>query len=368
VTQNVIIDDIPSTGKAPENTEASDRLRRKVMNDFQRLIREKMNSIRSNSMAYVNKRARSKSGVTKELRKVLKSATFIAAHPNRFQAGGFVVEDTQYFVLHRPGRMQKAARVDNIIREFVQRGRQASTHFIISQAGALIQMVDLADIAFHCGESAPATNNNSVGVELEGAIGDPISGEMLSTLYLLIGMIAHLSGMSIGYSTILNHSAILPREKTDAWITKRSGNVVVDSRVQRLVISAALARNALGDASPASLYQAPFDPVSDTATKTAEILALARIPGTSFLELSRIQSSAASVAAFSRSSRFAALDRATLGFLAANHSSFQNETLGAGLAQFMRDNNLRVVPVPQTNNVGVLFDPSTGTLNDGEPL
>lgn len=359
------VDNIPATGKA--RTEAEDAARKKIVRRYERFVRDKMGQINNNAGAYVNKRTHSKSGVSIELRKVLKSATFVAAHPTRFQAGGYAVEDTKYFVLHRPGRQIKAAWFDNIIREFTQPNRKASTHFIISQAGALVQMVDLGDIAYHCGDSSPATNVNSVGVELEGAVGQPMSSAMLDSLANLIATVAAISGMDITEETVLNHSTILPNEKIDAWITRRIHGRIEDSKLRQILNMANTAYTKFASGSR-DFYKPPFDPREDAATKVGEIMALAAAPGTSYLEMARLQSAAASQAALGRTMMFGSIDRTAVGMNSAMHAAGLMEQMGSSLADFIRDNNIRVDPTPQENNAGVLLDQETGLVNDGDPL
>lgn len=360
------IDNIPSTGKA--RTDAEERTRTKIVRQYESLVRDKMTQITRNSAAYVNKRARSKSGVAVQLRKVLKSATFIAAHPDRFRAGGYVVEETKYFILHRPGRNAKAARLDNIIREFVQPGRKASTHFVIGQSGALIQMVDLADISFHTGTSRGPLNSNSVGVEIEGAIGQPFTDAALDSTAELIATIAAISGMPINDTTVLNHSTILPSKKLDAWVTKQSGGLVTDSLLKQLLKDANKRFQRITSSPPADgYYKPPFDPRQDAAAKVGELMALAAAPGTSFLEMSRVQSAAAAQAALSRGMAYSFVERSTIGIGAAAFAQGTVDQSARALAAFIRDNNIRAVPVPQENNEGVLYDANTGLLNDGDP-
>lgn len=362
-----IVDNIPATGTARTDTE--ELARKKVVDRYQRLVRDKMTQIGRNASAYVNKRVHSRSGVTQELRKVLKDFTFIAAHPTRFRAGGFVVEENKYFILHRPGRHVAASRLDNIIREFVQENRQASTHFVIGLSGAQVQMVDLADIAFHTGTSNHPLSSESVGVEIEGAVGQPITQAALDTTAELIAKIAAISGMPINEKTVLNHSTILPNAKSDAWITKRSGGVVTDSKLIQLINNAKSRYQRIINSPPADgYYQPPFDPIQDSTTKMKELIALAAAPGTTFLEMSRIQNAAASESASGRTMSYSLLNRSAIGSRAATHSAGLIEQAGNALASFIRDNDTRAVPAPQTNNVGVLYDSDTGLLNNGEPL
>lgn len=362
-----IVDDIPATGKA--RTDAEEKARKKIVRQYENLVRDKMSQITSNAGAYVNQRAHSKSGVGIELRKVIKAATFIAAHKSRFKPGAFVVEETKYFILHRPGRNAAASRLDNVIREFVQANRVASTHFVIGQSGALVQMVDLGDLAFHTGTKRGPLSSDSVGVEIEGAVGQPFTPAALNATAELIATIAAISGMPINDKTVLNHSTILPKQKTDAWITKRSKGVVTDSRLQQLILAANERYKKILATPPADgFYKEPFDPRQDAATKVGELMALAAAPGTTFLEMSRVQSAAASQAALSRTMGYSTINRGIIGVSAALFSSGAVDQIGKSLASFIRDNNIRAVPTPQENNVGVLYDPDTGLLNDGKPV
>lgn len=355
--------DIPSTGKAPTPRET--RARKKIVREYERLVRDKLGQIATNAAAYTNKRTRSKSGVTKDLRKVLKIATFVAAHPYRFKTGGYVVTETKYFVLHRAGNKPKGGRIDNLIREFVQPGRVASAHFLISQTGSIIQMVDLADTAIHCGPSRPAFNSNSVGVELEGAIGETISAAMFNALAQLIATIAKISGMPITVGTVLNHSSILPRQKTDAWVPKRRRGKIVDSKVKKIVKDANIALSGLSG-SEGDFYQPPFDARDDAKSKATELQALAAAPGTSYLEMARIQAAASAQAAASRGVAFSWATRQDIGNAAAAQAGGALQSEAQSLATFIRDNNIKSVPTPQANNSGVLYDRKTGLLNNGE--
>ena len=358
-----IVANIPATGQAP--TKGEDPARRKIIRQYRFLVRQKMGQIQGNAAAYVNKRAHSKSGVTVELRKILKLATFIPAHPTRFAVGGFVVEECKFFVLHRPGPKVKNARFDNIIREFVQPGRKASTHFVISDSGALVQMVDLADIAWHMGTKRSPLNSESVGVEIEGALHEPITAAALDALVGLIGVIAHISGMPLNTNTVLNHSTVLPDKKADAWITRRTRGNIEDSRLKQIISRAQQVKDNL---TGTDYYKPPFDPKVDAAAKAGEIKALAATPGTTYLELSRLQAAGGDAAASARTTELATVDRAEVSTRASSHATGRVEQEGNKLATFEQDNNIQATPVPQTNNTGVLYDKNTGLTNDGEPL
>lgn len=158
--------------------------------------------------AYANKRvqvSKKIAGINPRLAyRVVSGAEFIPAHPSRFEVRG-PGRELRYtnFILHRPAGIDLRAfargitgqdgvnytlkqlvdfyttycSTDNLMGIFRAKGDQVSTHFIIGLDGRLIQMIDLADKAWHTktkphpklsGETV--YNANSVGVELEGAV------------------------------------------------------------------------------------------------------------------------------------------------------------------------------------------------------
>ncbi len=113
--------------------------------------------------------------------------------------------------------------------EFSQQNRPASTHFIIGKSGELVQMVDLDDVAFHTfrrphpfDRGLPrVTNDNAVGVELEGPIFDVFTTAQLQKLAQLLRMMHDLYGISLDYDPkrnfVLGHDEIHPSCKKDPW-------------------------------------------------------------------------------------------------------------------------------------------------------
>jgi hypothetical protein len=346
------VDDIVATGKA--DVQAKENLSELNL-QFRRFMRDEMTRMGANAFAYANKRVHSKSRSEPILRKVLKDATFIPAHPTRFQAGGYNVEQTKYFVLHRPGREPKAARVDNIIREFVNENRKASTHFIIGQNGALIQMVDLGDIAYHCGGSRPAINSNSVGVELEGAVGEPVSSAMMYALSKLVATIHLMSGMPLDDAHILHHYEILPKQKVDAGVPVNAGRVALEA--QALASSGKISTD---------FYQPPFDPRESVSGIASSISALAAAPGTTQLMRGAYFASAATVGTLSRSIGLSATARENIAQQAAQQMTQKQLQTARDLASKLSVEDTQSQVTPQTNTKGVLFDPTTGLYNDGK--
>jgi len=225
---------------------------------FNRWVRYQRFLIRDNAEAYANKRARKlpydASGRTKLAEKIVVGATFIPAHPSRYEAlGKGRGRKFKYFIVHRPGGPKSATKphgilypgdagygpafayavracsLKNIIYEFSQENRPASTHFIIGKGGELIQMVDLDDVSYHTftrphpfnRSLEKITNDNAVGVELEGPVFDTFSEAQLQKLAILLRMMYDLYGISLDYDPkrlfVLGHDEIHPARKKDPW-------------------------------------------------------------------------------------------------------------------------------------------------------
>ena len=225
---------------------------------FNRFVRYKRSVIRENAEAYANKRARKMpydvSGRNTFAEKIVVGATFVPAHPSRYEAlGKGRGRKFKYFLIHRPGGPKtktkpfktlfpgeagydaafayavRACSLKNTIYEFTHENRPAATHFIIGKSGELVQMVDLDDVAFHTrGRPHPydrslprITNDNSVGVELEGPIFDSFTTVQLQRCAELIRMMADLYGISLEYDPerlyVLTHDEIDKSRKKDPW-------------------------------------------------------------------------------------------------------------------------------------------------------
>jgi hypothetical protein len=205
-------------GKGP-----STALESTTFKDYQRFMQQELANVSANVDAYMNKRARPRdfyaSGSDSGLKMVLKGATFVPAHPTRWKPG-LDLRQVTHFVVHRPGLYPPACTLTNIVREFSQENRNASTHFIIGLNGELIQMVDLADIAFHAGKSPGlGTHGNkiSVGVEIEGAIGERFSVEAYTTLAKLLSILANKTQIHLNNASrvVVGHSEVRPGKKLD---------------------------------------------------------------------------------------------------------------------------------------------------------
>lgn len=193
---------------------------------YRSFVKQELGDISDNVRAYLGKTPRKfdfYNGQRKPgLRKVLKGATFIPAHPTRWQPG-FELEPMTHFVVHRPGIYAPACTLVNIIREFTSQHRPASTHFVIGFNGELIQMVDLEDESYHAGKSPGLrkggrnANKFSVGVELEGAVGEKLTFAQYTTLAKLLRILADNSQLDLDANprVVVGHEEIRPKDKID---------------------------------------------------------------------------------------------------------------------------------------------------------
>lgn len=147
----------------------------------------------ANAYVYLNKRVESRLFGDGKAKKIVTGATFVPAHSSCYEMGGFKVESMKYFVVHRPDYSEKGSTLFALLREFSTPGKTAASHFLIDLNGNLYQMVDLGDVAYHCGASSPANNQNSSGVELEGAVGSNITQAQYVTLAKLLGKLNSVS-------------------------------------------------------------------------------------------------------------------------------------------------------------------------------
>ena len=348
------VSDIPATGQA--DAQANTKAVQQLLAQYRRLVRGKQTRMRRNAQAYVNLRMHRQHTNEPRLDRVFRDATFIAAHPTRYQAGGYVFEDTEYFVLHRPGIQARASRMDNIIREFLQDNRKAATHFIVALNGSLVQMVDLRDIAYHCGTSSGEVfNNNSVGVEIEGEIGSPISDAAYTAVAKLIAQTSIKSGMPLDSDHIVEHRELLPRRKLD---------VGTNLNKQRLVAEAQAWVPQL-PSTDAEIYKPPFNPVDQSRGLVDEIMALAVSSSVSPLSSSVLRGAGGTSAAIARSMFFGILNRDQISRLASEWATKVESNTGRSLASDLALGEASAQPTPQQNNAGVLFDFTTGRYNDG---
>jgi N-acetyl-anhydromuramyl-L-alanine amidase AmpD len=106
--------------------------------------------------------------------------------------------------------------IDLIIKQFSF--YSVSSHYLIGRDGAIYQLVDEKNIAFHAGKSIlpngmSGINNYSLGIEIVTSFDEaPVSVQMKS----LVDLVKDIkSRYKIEY--ILRHSDIAPGRKTDPW-------------------------------------------------------------------------------------------------------------------------------------------------------
>jgi N-acetylmuramoyl-L-alanine amidase len=112
-----------------------------------------------------------------------------------------------------------ATAVDSVTETlWVLRDRGLSYHFLIDRDGTVLQLVNPAEVAFHCGESlgpeGPAVNEYSLGISLvnlnDGV--DPYPAEQRAALVALI------QGLSLdSLRSLTTHAVIAPTRKTDPF-------------------------------------------------------------------------------------------------------------------------------------------------------
>ena len=103
--------------------------------------------------------------------KLISATTFIPALKfKKMEKASSWLSKIKYLVIHRPNYVNAGPTTTiGIVGTFVEGKKDVSTHFVISQTGDIIQMVDLNDESFHV-KSSGVTNQNSVGIELEGGV------------------------------------------------------------------------------------------------------------------------------------------------------------------------------------------------------
>jgi hypothetical protein len=212
----------PDVGAIPPKDPTPTRLKK-----FSTFINENTDALSYNSRAYMNSRPIIDTTKGERAQKVLKSAAFVPAHPNLYKVGIFKVETMKYFVIHRPSDKPGASTLVALLQAFTAPKPTAAAHFLISLAGGLTQMVDLADEAPHCGtKTGKVFNYNSVGVELEGAIDTPVTDAQYQTLAKLLRTLNSISSQFLPAYTdpdfatkarakIVGHQDIRPQDKRD---------------------------------------------------------------------------------------------------------------------------------------------------------
>ena len=334
---------------------AVDTVPRKLGN-YRYLVSQHRNSIYRNAMVYANRRTESRRFPNALIKRVFAIATFIPASSNRYTAGDFVVERLKYVVIHRIGWNPPACTLVNAIRNFVEPSHNVSTHFIVGLNGEIIQMVDLADKSNHCGGSNPPKNSDSVGIELEGAVGDVITGRQYIAMAKIIRLLYDLTGFLPNPNLptfivdarpkILGHSEI-NQDKQDPGY-----NMNYSLLLQLVQNTPPTARG--------SIFRPAFDPTQEVESSIQAMMAEATNPG-SQTEMSVLASAMASGNAMQRAALFAMNDRSIIASTAVtssqNLANFLSEKLAA---QERLANAIAVTPIVVPENYAYYLDYTTG--------
>lgn len=96
------------------------------------------------------------------------------------------------------------------------RGLRVSSHFVIARDGSVTQFVDMNDRAWHAGKSSfqgrTDCNDFSIGIELEGCIGEDYAPQQIEALVFLCHEITKKLPT---VTSVAGHSDIAPGRKTD---------------------------------------------------------------------------------------------------------------------------------------------------------
>lgn len=191
------------------------------LRSYRFFVAEGRTTLLYNAKAYTNKVIR-KDGKRPGTRRLLQIATYLPANENRYYVGQ--QKSVRHFVIHRPGLNPKASRFDNVIKTFAEpvgSSGTAGVHFVISKYGVIAQLVELQDMTPHvgipksAGLSPSVINSNSVGVELEGAVGEPFLDAQLVALAKLLKHLSAAYGITwkrapLSEKNLWGHSEIWP--------------------------------------------------------------------------------------------------------------------------------------------------------------
>ena len=340
----------------------------KVTDAYVRAMQDNIDRTIKSASAYANKRvqvSKKISGINPRLAyRVVSRASFVPAHPSRFVTRGPGRElKYEYFVIHRPGvvgfmhwfvpgigavgrnatlaesvaKATSFCSLKNLMALFRVRETQTATHFLIGLAGELVQMIDLADMAWHVMSLTHPTlgvkinNSNAVGVELEGFVqpyGKIITSltpeqqaktksdfppAQLQTLAWLLRWFRDNQhyGIPLDKKHIILHSELDPARRTDPGINMDLDNLLGIATSMPTVTSTAK-----------DAYQEPI-PID-----VADEQAVAQLAGTSVISVGMMeafqQALVSVVQGAARASKMGAVDRAVYYNAAINHNSVVN--------------------------------------------
>lgn len=346
-----------------------------------------MSSVASNASAYMSNRvavAQQIKGTAdnaaavanaKQLSKILIDASFIPAYPKGFSAGQ--MKDVTQFVFHRPDAIRNAdgsvrppnkfgtftdengivrgssCTLQNLITGFARDNPNgcASTHFIIGYSGELVQMVDLADEAYHVGKGH---SQHSVGVEMEGAIEEPMTVQQLRRVAWLVARISQIYGFEINTTTCRLHSDLWPEERRDPGPLFPIGWVLQQANLIKPTLSAL----------SSTWYKKPFTAID---VYQQQLLKIAEDAGK--LSGSARQSLIAALAKANARVRTESMNIVTRDDLAASSVVHSQRLLGYYSIDLASRLTLDAIslqePVAQTAVTGLQYDFVTGLWNDG---
>jgi len=153
---------------------------------------------------------------TKDTTPVLRGATYLEASPDSWREQRENVKRS-YVIIHRPSDNEKAATAEATILEALRpkpEKESFAAHFLITTAGRLVQFVPLTHTAKHIGTKAgsPVYNDNSIGIELEGAVGSEFSQAQLAKLGVVLAQLRDIPtynfAIKIDRSHLLGHSEL----------------------------------------------------------------------------------------------------------------------------------------------------------------
>jgi N-acetyl-anhydromuramyl-L-alanine amidase AmpD len=336
-------DDVPQEGSftsAPKQRQLS---------KYQQMMQRDAAMLAYNAQVYANKRA-SKNWVGTNLSKVIYNAKFVPANSSRIDVGA-LTRGPSYFVVHRGGINPAACTLINLIREFTYAGRKASTHWVIGKDGTLVQMVDLADAAFHTGTSKSPNNYDSVGAELEGAIGEGFTDAQLNTLANLLKVLSIVYPFTLDRTHIVGHSEIL-RGKYDP-----GDNFPYDRVIEMAKAAPSVAKTAV--------FKPSFD-MRDTIQEAASDTLLKASASHSKEMKSLMAGAAGTMNARMRAMNMLFASRDNIMAASASHTSHlqANQALLLANMLHMEDIYSTAFASPQENVTGLLYDFDTGEFND----
>jgi len=340
------VSDTPEEQKA---IEAHEKLYVALKKKYQPMLLKRAALFKNNIQYYQAKRPFPGDPNEKIFKHVFKDADFIVADPMRYQVGGMDLPNLKMFLLHRPGDDPASCTLENVVGWFAMPGTRGATHFVAGQDGRLVQMVDLNDIA-GIGGYAPTT----IGVEMEGPVGDPISEQLYRVTASLIARVSLLSAaFSIDEEHIIEHRKIQPKDRHD---------VCPPLQIPKLI---ALAKQLVPTYNKEDLFKQLS--TSDAAKGAmATVMSLSTWGVLSAADQATLQAMANNTDSMQRSVNFATYTRGDLASAAAQQSVSRTETETQLLAFQMSLVGAGAKVTPQTNVLGVLYDQATGLYNNGK--